>query len=113
MVKTVVEPLERVAEVTCEMRPLEPEVVFIRRMGPGNGPGAGGKARLDQGEQEGVFKPGAENDGVIPLAVDMIGEAFLKARVYRRRAYARAPAAEENSGVRVTSLSITERLIFS
>ena len=38
---------------------------------------------------------------------------FLKECVYRRKAYARAPAEEENRGVRVTSLSITERLIFS
>ena len=112
LVEAVVEPLERMAEVTGEMGALEPEVVFIGRVGPGDDSGAGGKPRPEQGEQQGVLKAGPEDDGVILVAVDVV-RRFLKECVYRRKAYARAPAEEENRGVRVTSLSITERLIFS
>lgn len=78
LVEAVVEPLERMAEVTGEMGPLEPEVIFIGRVGPGDDSGAGGKPRPEQGEQQGVLKAGPEDDGVILVAVDVAGEALFK-----------------------------------
>ena len=78
LVEAVVEPLERMAEVTGEMGALEPEVVFIGRVGPGDDSGAGGKPRPEQGEQQGVLKAGPEDDGVILVAVDVAGEALFK-----------------------------------
>ena len=55
--------------------------------------------RLDQGQQEGVFKSGAEHDGVIPLAVDMPGEAFFKgARVPQEGVRAGSGAGGEQRG---------------